>query len=52
MSSSDHATIDSAFTISQLIVPDSIDSSDAADFIAMAEVRNTVEAEQRGDTTR
>ncbi len=37
MSSLDHATIDSAFTISEFVVPDSIDSSDAADFIAMAE---------------
>lgn len=48
MSFSDHATPDSAFTISELIVPVSIDSPNAADFIGMAEVRRTVEAEQRG----
>jgi GNAT superfamily N-acetyltransferase len=41
-------TTDPPFTISELIVPDSIDSPDAEDFIGMAEVRSAVEAEQRG----
>ena len=50
MSSSDHTTTYSTFSISRLTVPDSIDSPDAADFIGMAEVRNTVEAEQRGSS--
>jgi GNAT superfamily N-acetyltransferase len=48
MSFSDHAIAGSAFTISELIVPDSVDSPNAADFIGMAEVRSRVEAEQRG----
>jgi GNAT superfamily N-acetyltransferase len=48
MSTSIDVVTDPGFTISELIVPDRIDSSDAADFIGMAEVRSTVEAEQRG----
>ncbi|PZS30413.1 MAG: hypothetical protein DLM61_10850 [Pseudonocardiales bacterium] len=36
------------FTITELVVPDEIDSPDAADFIEMAQVKSTVEAEQRG----
>jgi GNAT superfamily N-acetyltransferase len=36
------------FTISEVVVPDRLDSADAADFIAMADVRSRVEAEQRG----
>ena len=47
--SSDHIHVP-PFTISELIVPDSIDSPEAADFIGVAEVRRTVEAEQRGGT--
>jgi GNAT superfamily N-acetyltransferase len=50
MSFSDHASADPMFTIAEIIVPESIDSPDAADFIGMAEVRSTVEAEQRGAT--
>jgi GNAT superfamily N-acetyltransferase len=50
MSSSDHTTTESTFSISRLTVPDSLDSPDAADFIGMAEVRNIVEAEQRGSS--
>jgi len=48
MSFSDHPITDSAFTISDLIGPDSTDSPNAADFIGMVEVKSTVEAEQRG----
>ncbi|WP_223626997.1 GNAT family N-acetyltransferase [Microbacterium sp. EST19A] len=48
MSSLDHTGVEPAFTISELTVPETIDSPDAADFIGMAEVRSTVEAEQRG----
>ncbi|WP_350353158.1 GNAT family N-acetyltransferase [Microbacterium sp. A8/3-1] len=48
MSSPDHTGVEPAFTISALIVPETIDSPDAADFLGMAEVRSTVEAEQRG----
>ncbi|WP_407361145.1 GNAT family N-acetyltransferase [Microbacterium sp. LBN7] len=48
MSSPDHTGVEPAFTISALTVPETIDSPDAADFIGMAEVRSTVEAEQRG----
>jgi GNAT superfamily N-acetyltransferase len=51
MSNSDHAVGGPAFTITDLIVPDSIHSADAADFIGMADVRSAVEAEQRGATT-
>ncbi|WP_435742570.1 N-acetyltransferase family protein [Microbacterium sp. PMB16] len=40
-----------SFTITELTVPESTDSPDAADFIGMAAVRNTVEAEQRGAST-
>jgi GNAT superfamily N-acetyltransferase len=50
MSISDHTSADPMFTISEIVVPESIDSPDAADFVGMAEVRNTVEAEQRGAT--
>lgn len=46
--SSNHGLTDPTFTISELTVPDSVDSPDAADFVGMAEVRSTVEAEQRG----
>src|ERR1700712_1498556 len=46
--SSDHAVDVPPFTISELIVPDTIDSPDAADFIGWADVRRTVEAEQPG----
>lgn len=48
MSSLNNAATNPAFTISELTVPESIDSPDAADFIGMAAVRSTVEAEQRG----
>jgi GNAT superfamily N-acetyltransferase len=48
MSSSDHDVVDPGFTIFELTVPERIDSPDAADFIGMAEVKSTVEAEQRG----
>lgn len=48
MSTFDHAIGDPEFTISELVVPEAIDAPDAADFIAMAEVKSTVEAEQRG----
>jgi GNAT superfamily N-acetyltransferase len=48
MSSSVQYIGEPAFTISELIVPERIDSSDAADFIGMVEVRSAVEAEQRG----
>jgi GNAT superfamily N-acetyltransferase len=48
MSSLDDGITDPGFTVSELIVPDSINSPDAADFIGMAIVRSTVEAEQRG----
>jgi GNAT superfamily N-acetyltransferase len=51
VSSFNHGITDPTFTISELTVPDSIDSPDAADFIGMAEVRSTVEAEQRGAAT-
>lgn len=50
MSSTDHTTTLSGFTIEPLVVPDRIDADDAADFIGFAAVRNTVEAEQRGHT--
>jgi GNAT superfamily N-acetyltransferase len=48
MSSSRRTVADPAFTLSEIRVPDSIHSPDAADFIGMAQVRSTVEAEQRG----
>ncbi|MFF1571309.1 GNAT family N-acetyltransferase [Leifsonia sp. NPDC058292] len=51
MSSSDHTTTARAFTITDVTVPDSVASPDAGDFIGMAEVRSTVEAEQRGVAT-
>jgi GNAT superfamily N-acetyltransferase len=51
MPASDHAVNGPAFTISDLTVPERIDSPDAADFIAMAEVKSIVEAEQRGAGT-
>lgn len=50
MSSSDHTIAPTGFTIDPLVVPDSIEAADAADFIAMAAVRSSVEAEQRGHT--
>jgi len=50
MSSTDHTTMLSGFTIEPLVVPDRIDAADAADFIGFAAVRNAVEAEQRGHT--
>ncbi len=50
MSSTDHTTMLSGFTIEPLVVPDRIDAEDAADFIGFAAVRNAVEAEQRGHT--
>lgn len=48
MSSLSHSTNFPAFTISELAVPDTINSAEAADFIGMAKVRSIVEAEQRG----
>lgn len=48
MSSPDLTGVEPVFTISALTVPETIDSPDAADFVGMAEVRSTVEAEQRG----
>lgn len=48
MSFTDQAFAGPAFTITELIVPESVDATDATDFIGMAEVRSTVEAEQRG----
>jgi GNAT superfamily N-acetyltransferase len=50
MSSSQNISTHAAFTISELVVPDRIDSPDAADFIGMSVVRSSVEAEQRGAT--
>lgn len=47
MSRSDHTTADPVFTVVELIVPDHLDSPDAADFVGMAAVRDIVEAEQR-----
>ncbi|MDQ0726501.1 GNAT family N-acetyltransferase [Microbacterium sp. W4I20] len=51
MSSPEYSGTQPAFTLSALTVPESIHSPDAADFIGMAVVRNTVEAEQRGAST-
>jgi GNAT superfamily N-acetyltransferase len=48
MSTSDHTSTLTGFTIEPLVIPNSIDAADAADFIALAAVRNSVEAEQRG----
>jgi GNAT superfamily N-acetyltransferase len=48
MSSLSGTTHDSPFTISDLCVPDTIDSPDAEDFKGMAEVRRLVEAEELG----
>lgn len=50
MSTPHHTFTDGAFVVSDLIVPDSVQSADAADFIGMAEVRSRVEAELRGIT--
>jgi len=51
MSSTDHTTTMPGFTIERLVVPVSVDASDATDFIAMVAVRSAVEAEQRGDAS-
>ncbi|WP_285114014.1 GNAT family N-acetyltransferase [Leifsonia sp. fls2-241-R2A-40a] len=51
MSSTEHTISAPGFTIEPLVVPDSVDAADAADFIAMAAVRSSVEAEQRGDAS-
>ncbi|CAM5389648.1 N-acetyltransferase family protein [Leifsonia shinshuensis] len=48
MSSTDHTTMLTGFTIEPLVVPVSVDAPDAADFVAFAAVRSAVEAEQRG----
>lgn len=48
MSSSTNTSAGTAFTITELIVPISLQSPDAADFIGMAGVRSAVESEQRG----
>lgn len=48
MSSLHPSLTESAFDITELVVPDSIDSPNAADFIEMAKLRSAVEAEQRG----
>lgn len=50
MSSTDHTVTLSDFTVEPLVVPSRIDAPDAADFIAMAEIRSAVEAELRGHT--
>lgn len=48
MSSLRHATSNPMFVISDLTVPERIESPDAGDFIGMINVRSVVEAEQRG----
>ncbi|WP_431278774.1 GNAT family N-acetyltransferase [Leifsonia poae] len=48
MLSSRNNTSTSTFTISPLTVPATVDSPDAADFIAFTGVRSVVESEQRG----
>lgn len=48
MSSTDHTITMPGFTVEPLVVPDTVDAEDAADFIAFAAVRSAVEAEQRG----